>query len=240
MEIGTGNSCTLLPASWTIAAYLETFPAQAAFKIFEGKVLVYLSSQRYVSCQLNGVTSEIKDTVLKATRSKLHSCGVRVFADRTSRSYNIRWSPISPGYLSIYTVNRKHSQAPSNGGSSLNLCEYECEARSLPTSNYCSTGRYRKQQRKFHLPRCCVQRTLKFLVSPSISNDTQTCRKIFRLVVLVSLHRFSVLEIGLGGDGLCWVMVAYIGHNLNPGFCLMHRHIEFCSLPILQSLPLDG
>ena len=36
MEIGTGNSCTLLPASWTIAAYLETFPAQAAFKIFKG------------------------------------------------------------------------------------------------------------------------------------------------------------------------------------------------------------
>ena len=36
VEIGTGNSCTLLPASWTIAAYLETFPAQAAFKIFKG------------------------------------------------------------------------------------------------------------------------------------------------------------------------------------------------------------
>ena len=35
-EIGTGNSCTLLPASWTIAAYLETFPAQAAFKILKG------------------------------------------------------------------------------------------------------------------------------------------------------------------------------------------------------------
>ena len=34
VESGTGNSCTLLPASWTIPAYLETFPAQAAFKIF--------------------------------------------------------------------------------------------------------------------------------------------------------------------------------------------------------------
>ena len=36
VEMGTGDSFTLLPASWTIAAYLETFPAQAAFKIFKG------------------------------------------------------------------------------------------------------------------------------------------------------------------------------------------------------------
>ena len=33
VEIGAGNSCTLLPASWTIPAYLETFPAQEAFKM---------------------------------------------------------------------------------------------------------------------------------------------------------------------------------------------------------------
>ena len=33
---GRGNNCTLLPASWTILAHLETFPAQAAFTMFKG------------------------------------------------------------------------------------------------------------------------------------------------------------------------------------------------------------
>ena len=31
-----GNNCTLLPASWTILPYLETFPAQAAFEMLKG------------------------------------------------------------------------------------------------------------------------------------------------------------------------------------------------------------
>ena len=34
VESGTGKNCTLLPASWTIPAYLETFAALTAFKMF--------------------------------------------------------------------------------------------------------------------------------------------------------------------------------------------------------------
>ena len=64
-EIGTGNSCTLLPASWTIAAYLETFPARAAFKIFKGFCttsrirawLLCLKRPTFLSCSCNIASS---------------------------------------------------------------------------------------------------------------------------------------------------------------------------------------
>ena len=54
MEIGTGNSCTLLLTSWTIPAYLETFPAQAAFKMFNGfcvasRIRAWLSGREIVT-----------------------------------------------------------------------------------------------------------------------------------------------------------------------------------------------